>query len=114
MIRTITHSDYLANTNVLFCRLNILKRSNIIMYKSFIFGFKVFHAMLPITLNYFFNIKSYLHEMRSIINFAGTICKTNMRTFHSIMSYSKHIIKTMLTQHVLHVMKIYMYVIYLY
>ena len=45
-IRTITHSDYLANTNVLLYLLNILKLSDIITYKSYILGFKVFHVML--------------------------------------------------------------------
>ena len=38
VIRAITHIDYLANTNVLFYCLNILKLiSDIIMYKSYIF-----------------------------------------------------------------------------
>ena len=50
--RAITHIDYLANTNVLFYCLNILKLiSDIIMYKSYIFEFKALHMMLPITLN---------------------------------------------------------------
>ena len=87
IIRTITHSDYLANTNVLFYPLNILKLSDIIMYKSYIFGIKTLHVMLPITLNSFFNTKSYLYEMRSISNFAGITCKTNMRSFNIIITF---------------------------
>ena len=60
------------------------------MYKSYIFGFKALHVMLPITLSSFFNIKSYLHEMRSISNFTGTICNyNNMRSFHIINVFMK-------------------------
>ena len=47
-----SHS-YLVNTIGLFYRLNILKLSDISMYKSYILRFKAFHVILPITLDSF-------------------------------------------------------------
>ena len=55
------------------------------MYKSYNFGYKALHVMLPVTLNSFFNTKSYLYEVRSISDFAEIICKTN-----SILDTLKH------------------------
>ena len=45
------YSDYLANTKVLFYHLDILKFNDIIMCKSYIFGFKAFHMISSVTLN---------------------------------------------------------------
>ena len=47
----------------------------------------MYHELLAIALNItctVFSIKSYLYEKKSISNFAGTICKTNMKSFHVI------------------------------
>ena len=41
VIRTITHSNYLANTNEIFVKLCVLKLKYIIAYKSYLLAFKL-------------------------------------------------------------------------
>ena len=48
MIRTITHSDYLANMTELSVKLCVLKLNDIIAYKSYLLAFKASNNMLPL------------------------------------------------------------------
>ena len=54
-------------------RLNILKLSDMIMHKLYIFRFITFHMILPIKLRSCFNIKSYFDEMISVNIITRTI-----------------------------------------
>ena len=85
VIRTVTHSDYLANTNEIFVKLCVLKLKDIIAYKSYLLAFKAFNNMLPLILNSLFVVKSGPYSMRHTNNFVGTICKSNMRSLNVIM-----------------------------
>ena len=49
-----TQSEYLASTNELCIRLNILKSKDVVKYKSYVFAFEAFNGMLPLTFNYLF------------------------------------------------------------
>ena len=85
VVRNVTHSEYLASTNELFIKLNILKLKDIVKYKSYLFAFKAFNSKLPSTLNSLFTIKSCPYGMRSTDTFVGTICKSNIRSFNVVI-----------------------------
>ena len=68
MYWTITHSDYLANTNKIFVKLCVLKLKDIIAYKSYLLAFKDFNNMLPLILNSLFVVKSGPYGMRHTNN----------------------------------------------
>ena len=46
MIRTITHNDYLPNTNEIFVKLCVLKLKDSFAYKSYLLAFKAFNNKL--------------------------------------------------------------------
>ena len=77
-----THFGYSITTNKLLVDLNILKLSDIVKYKSYLFAFKAFNGKFPSTLSSLFIIKS---GMKSTNEFVRTICKSNIRSFNVVI-----------------------------
>ena len=83
--KILTHSFYLVLTNDLFYRLNILYYSVTLLCINLIFfDSKSFMWYYLLRWTNFLTLNHFWYEMRSIRNFAGTIYKTNMKSFHII------------------------------
>ena len=88
VMRNITHIEYLAGTNELFVKLNILELRDIVKYKSYLFAFKVFNSKLPSTVNFIFIIKSGPYCMRSTT--LSELYVSNIRSFNVAMIALNH------------------------
>ena len=89
VIRIISHSEHLVNSNELFKNLNTLRMIYIVHYKCYILPFKAFHSLLPVSLNLHFQLKSSPYDMISTNDVIEYISQSN--TVFSAINISIHL-----------------------
>jgi hypothetical protein len=80
-VRLITFSDYLAHSDPLFLKLNILTVNQIYNYQLGIYMYKILHELIPHLSHHHFvsNMNIHDHNTRSSRHLHAPYCRTKLR-----------------------------------
>ena len=71
-MRIVCHARSLDHTSKMFCQLDILKKYDLIDFNTCIFIYKVFHKLVPLTLQNKFSMSSSKKYKNNFVIFART------------------------------------------